>query len=327
MTWLVPNSAATAGSSGKTWPGSPFSSAHSTLPVRSHTLMCTIEPSTSRLRRTSLSLDICVWSPMRTPWLTSGAPTPRANAAPRTRASFSAVSRARSLATTKLTRPTTSSTRRLPAAKRYIAPRTAEDADEDRRSADASLGADTDQPVPHRHDDRLELRVRVQLDQQGLHVSAAGVQRDAELAGDHVGLETGRQHLEHVLFALRERRQRLRADVSTDQGLEQPGMHDEPAAARGPERVHHLRQRAVLGQQRTCAGVSRAPHQVGVDEGRQDDHPQPWILPGELRGRGDAVSVAEPHVHHDDVRPQGLDHPDPDGDPVGTADELEPVLA
>src|SRR3954447_1274872 len=254
MTLSVPNRAATAGSSGKTRPGRPCSSAQMTLPVRSHTLMCTIEPSTSRLRSTSLSRDIWLASPVRTPWFTSGAPTPRANAAPRPRASLSAVSCARSLATTKLANPTASSTRRLPAAKRYKAPRTAVLGR--RPSADSSIGADTDQSVAHGNDNRLELRVRPELGQQGLHVAPAGVEGDAELACDDVGLEAGREHPEHVALTMREGRQRLGADVSTHERLEQPRVDDETAVARSSQRVQHLRESAVLREQRARAGVS-----------------------------------------------------------------------
>src|SRR3954451_8991556 len=240
MTLLVPKRAATAGSSGKMRPGRPCSSAQITLPVRSHTLMCTIEPSTSRLRSTSLSRDIWVASPVRTPSFTSGAPTPRAKAAPRTRASLSAVSSARFLAITKLANPTASSTRRLPAAKRYKAPRTAVLGR--RRPADSSVGADTDQSVAHRDDNRLELRVRAELGQQALHVAPAGVQRDTELAGDDIGLQAGRQHAEHIALTMREGRQRLGPDLPTHERLEQPRVDDEAAVARSSQRVQHLRE-------------------------------------------------------------------------------------
>src|SRR3954451_17625607 len=98
------------------------------------------------------------------------------------------------------------------------------------------------QTVSHRHYDGFELRVCAEFREQALDIAAAGVQRDAELTGDDVGLEPGGEHVQNVALPVRERRQRLAADIATDERFEQTRMDYEAASAGGPQRVQHLRQ-------------------------------------------------------------------------------------
>src|SRR4051794_34145120 len=85
-----------------------------------------------------------------------------------------------------------------------------------------------DESMAHRYRHGLELRVRPQFRQQALHVATAGIERDPDLLRDHPRLEPGREHLQDLLLALRQRWpawcRNLRA---TDEAAQQVRVHGE----------------------------------------------------------------------------------------------------
>src|SRR4051795_7293202 len=165
-----------------------------------------------------------------------------------------------------------------------------------------------DESMAHRDRHGLELRVRPQFRQQALHVATAGIERDADLLRDHPRLESGREHLQDLLLALRQRWpawcRNLRA---TDEAAQQVRVHGEATATRRAQGGEHVRKVAVLGQQRTGVGRRCALQQPLGDVRRQYHDTELRETLGELGGCGDSVAVAELDVHDDDVRAQLLD--------------------
>src|SRR4051812_15332609 len=187
----VANSRWTGASRWKVFPRRAASSDQITWPARSHTLMCTIDLSRSRLRMTRENSLRLASSPVRTPRSTSGPPTTCAKVMPRDLACRSATSWLTSRETKTVATITRTRTTRLTAMNR----RSARLATELGRPLSGSGGGvDIDESVPHGDRDGLELGVCPQLREQALHVAPAGVDRDVHLRAGGPGAGPAADH-------------------------------------------------------------------------------------------------------------------------------------
>src|SRR6478609_766453 len=326
---VPPKRAATSGSSSYVLPVMPASSVHSTSPSAVQIFMWAMDPSAIRARMRRSRGAMASGRPARTPSSTSGATTELAKATLRTSASWRDRDSARGWDNNSVPEATTRSTATLQTTNRVTALRTTVDrpgASGPRLAlpeARSDLIVEPDQLAPQSDHDRLELAVRVELDEDVLDVAAAGEHRDAEGTGDGRGVPPLGEQGEDLLLP---RGQQLRGALSAgpvaDERPQQHRVHGEGPATGLAHRLDQLGEWAALGQQRRGSGLGGAGQQRVGHVGGEDDNAHLRVGVRDAAGQLDAVTVVEVHVHDDRVGPRTVDDRERVDDAARGADTL-----
>src|SRR4051812_38438000 len=170
----------------------------------------------------------------------------------------------------------------------------------------ALLPAGPDQAPPGGDRDRLQLAVRTEFRQHSLHVAAARVQADAEPPGDGASVQPGRHQMQHLVLPDGESTapRRDRRGGAAQQPGQDVGGDGHAAAVRGAQRVQHVTERTVLGEETGRAGRGGPPDERALIAGREDHYTSVRLTNANQLGDSYSVRIGQIGVEQNHVRVQ-----------------------